>query len=113
VVVINDASSDGSGEVYRKYFAYHRIDKKHYTYIENTRRVTALHNIYLASIHHCSKDSIVITIDADDEFVGRNVLNVFNWGYRTKKSGVIYTNFYWFQQPQTLMYGFTSEYSQN
>lgn len=113
VVVINDASTDKSDDVYKKYFAFHRIPKDRYVYISNSRRVTALQNIYLASLNQCSKDSIVVTMDADDEFIGRNVLQVFNWGYQTKKSGVIYSNFFWYQQPQTLMYGFTSEYNDN
>lgn len=108
VVIVNDASTDGGDQVYRNFFAFYAIDKQRYAYIENSKRVTALQNIYLASINHCSKDSVVVTLDADDEFIGRNVLKVFNWAYQTKKAGVIYSNFYWFQQPQTLMYGFTS-----
>ena len=32
-VIINDASTDGSDEVYRKYFEFYQIDKAHYTYI--------------------------------------------------------------------------------
>jgi glycosyltransferase involved in cell wall biosynthesis len=66
LVIINDASTDGSGETYINYFKFYKIDKKYYTYIENKRRVTALQNFYLASINHCSVDSVVITLDADD-----------------------------------------------
>ncbi len=33
VVIMNDKSNDGSDEIYRKYFAFHRIDKERYTYI--------------------------------------------------------------------------------
>jgi len=32
-VIINDASTDGSDEVYLKYFEFYQIDKAHYTYI--------------------------------------------------------------------------------
>ena len=108
VVIMNDASTDGSGEVYRNYFRFHAIDKQHYTYIENSRRTNALHNSYFASIHHCSRDSIVLALDGDDEFIGRNVLKTFNWAYQTKKAGAIYSNFYSYQQPYTVGYGFTS-----
>jgi hypothetical protein len=94
VVIINDASTDGSGDTYRRYFEFYGIDPAHYTYIENTVRVTAVENIYIASTKHCGKDDIVVTIDADDELIGRNALKVFNWGYQTKKLGVLYSNFY-------------------
>jgi len=64
-------------------------------------------------MNHCPFDSVVVTLDADDEFIGRNVLQVFNWGYQTKKAGVLYTNFIWYLQGSTVMYGFTSEYSEH
>ena len=41
----------------------------------------------------------MVTLDADDEFIGRNVLQVFNWAYQTKKAGVVYSNYINFQQP--------------
>jgi len=43
--------------------------------------------------------------------IGRNVLKVFNWAYQTKKAGVIYSNFYLYEQPKDVKLGFTSEYS--
>ena len=51
LVLIDDASTDGSGEVYRNYFRFHAIDKQRYTYIENARRATVLENIYFASMN--------------------------------------------------------------
>jgi glycosyltransferase involved in cell wall biosynthesis len=98
VVVIDDLSPDDSSAVYQKYFAFHRIDKERYVYIENRRRVTALHNIYLASTNHCPTDSVAMIVDGDDELIGRNILKVFNWGYQTKKAGVMYTNFIWYNK---------------
>jgi len=41
-VIINDASTDGSGEVYRNYFDFYKIPTDHYVYIENKERKTAL-----------------------------------------------------------------------
>ena len=102
VVVINDASMDGSDEIYRNFFRFHAIDKQRYTYIENVWRTFAIQNSYFASINHCSKDSIVAIVSGDDELIGRNVLQVFNWAYQTKKAGVIYSNYYNFQQPQSV-----------
>ena len=110
VVLVNDASTDGTDELYRKYFEFYNIDPKKYVYVQNKIRVTALRNIYENSIKHCGLEDVVMTLDADDEFIGQNVLQVFNWGYQRKKSGVLYSNFYWYQQPSSLMYGFTSEY---
>ena len=54
-----------------------------------------------------------MNIDADDEFIGKNVLKVFNAGYHSKKAGVLYSNFYWYDQGKNIMLGFTSEYTQN
>jgi len=33
---------------------------------------------YLGAMYHCSKDSIVMHLDGDDEIVGRNSLQIFN-----------------------------------
>ena len=35
VVIMNDASNDGSGELYRNFFRFYAIDKQRYMYIEN------------------------------------------------------------------------------
>lgn len=35
-VIINDASTDGSDELFRKYFQFYNISKTKYVYIENT-----------------------------------------------------------------------------
>jgi glycosyltransferase involved in cell wall biosynthesis len=35
VVIVNDASNDGSGEVYRKYLDFYNIDRSRYVYVEN------------------------------------------------------------------------------
>lgn len=42
LVLINDASTDGSGEIYKKYFEFYNISKDKYIYIENPKRLTAL-----------------------------------------------------------------------
>jgi glycosyltransferase involved in cell wall biosynthesis len=85
VVVINDASTDNSDELYRKYFDFYQISKDSYAYVENKERKTALENIYIATHEYCSPDSIVLNLDADDEFIGKNVLKTFNAGYQQFK----------------------------
>jgi glycosyltransferase involved in cell wall biosynthesis len=111
VVVVDDRSTDNSNAIYQKYFAFHRIDKERYVYIENSKRATTLPNLYLASMNHCAVDSVTIHIDGDDELIGRNMLKVFNWGYQTKKAGVMYTNFIQRGYGDKLEYGFTKEYT--
>jgi|688.fasta_scaffold609705_1 hypothetical protein len=64
-------------------------------------------------MNHCPFDSVVVSLDADDEFIGRNVLQVFNWGYQTKKAGVLYTNFYWYMHGMNVMYGYTTDYTEH
>ena len=58
-------------------------------------------------MRHCGFKDIVLTVDADDELVGRNVLQVFNWGYRNKKAGVLYSNFYYLNDHNKIADGFT------
>ena len=41
------------------------------------------------------------------------MLKVFNAGYIKKKAGVVYSNFYWYDQGRNIMLGFTSEYTQS
>ena len=42
VVLINDASNDGSDELFRKYINHYEIDPNKYVYLENSQRKTAL-----------------------------------------------------------------------
>ena len=42
VVIINDASTDNSDEMYRRYLDFYNIDKTTYAYVENKDRKTAL-----------------------------------------------------------------------
>ena len=99
--------------IYRKYLNFYNIDKNKYVYIENDVRKSALENTYLAIHNYCSPDSIVVTVDGDDELIGKNVLKMFNAGYQLHKAGVIYSNFYWYDQGRNIMLGFTSEYTKN
>ena len=107
VIIINDASDDLSGRVYREYLKFYNIPRDRYVYVENKRRAGALQNIYENTIRHCGSEDIVMSIDADDELVGWNVLPMFNWAFAHKKAGVLYSNFYWYKQTSWAEYGFT------
>ena len=111
VALVNDASDDGSDEVYRKYFAFHNLSSDKFVYIENKVRKTALENIYDLIMNHCSEDSIVFNIDADDELIGTNVFKVFNAEYQRTKGGVLYSSIYRYIQGVFIGFNQTSEYT--
>ena len=97
VVLIDDASTDRSVEVYRKYLEFHNIDRSRYVFISNKQNKGSLENIYNSVHQYCSTDSIVSSPDADDELLGKNVLKVFNVAFQQKKAGVIYSNYMWYE----------------
>ena len=68
-------------------------------------------NHFFGTIYHCKKESIVLHVDGDDELIGTNVFKVFNWAYQKQKAGVVYSNFYNYNQPKHLITGFTSAYT--
>lgn len=110
-VIINDVSYDGTDLTYRKYFDFYNISKERYVYIENHRRKTSLENIYDAVHGHCSADSIVMLLDADDELLGRNTMKLFNAMYHFYGGGEIYSNFYTYIVDDMLEPGFSASYS--
>lgn len=111
VVIVDDASNDGSGAIFQKYLDFYDIPKDQYAFITNNKHEGALSNIYSAAKQYCSEDSIVMSIDGDDELIGKNVFKIFNAQYQILKGGVIYSNFYYYDQSQhKIMSGFTDEY---
>ena len=113
LVITNDASGDGSDQVYRKYFQFYKIPHSKYVYVNNTERQGAMANDYNANHLYCSEDSIVVHLDGDDEFIGRNVLKIFNAEYHNRKAGAIYSAFYFYSQNKWASRGFTSQYNDN
>lgn len=109
-VIINDASSDGSDLLYRKYLHFYQINPERYVYISNPTRKTAMENLYSAITKHCSEDSIVINLDGDDELIGKNVFKIFNANYQRTNMGVIYSNYHRFRADNTFELGRTKDY---
>ena len=70
-------------------------------------------NDYNANHLYCSEDSIVVHLDGDDEFIGRNVLKIFNAEYQKLKAGAIYSNFYFYNQNRWTSRGFTNEFAEH
>lgn len=46
-----------------------------------------------------------------NELIGKNVLKVFNAVYQTNKVGMVYSNFYTYDQGFSVRLGFNAEYS--
>lgn len=109
-VITNDASPDGSDEVYRKYFEFYRIPADKYVYVNNTERKGAMANDYAANHQYCSEDAISLHLDGDDELIGKNVFKVFNVEYQKRKAGALYSNFIVYSQPTFVTPGYDSEY---
>jgi hypothetical protein len=82
-------------------------------YVLNSQRKTALENIYNGVHGYCSEDSIVHIMDGDDEYLGKNVLKIFNAAYQKLKGGVIYSNFYGYNQGVQIVLGFTLDYDED
>lgn len=98
--------------MFKKYLDFYSIPQDKYAFINNAHHKGALSNIFTAAKHYCSDDSIVMSIDGDDELIGRNVLKIFNAEHQRLKAGVIYSNFYYYDQKEgKIMNGFTEEYS--
>jgi len=78
--------------------------------IGNKKKAAALSNQYFSMLYQCPKDSISMVLDADDEFIGRNLLKVFNEQYQTRKSGVLYSNSYFYSLSHTFIKWGNKEY---
>jgi glycosyltransferase involved in cell wall biosynthesis len=111
-VIINDLSNDGTDTLYRKYFDFYNISKDKYVYIENHLHKTAMENIYDAELNYCSEDSITLTLDGDDELIGRNAIKLFNANYHRLQAGYLYSNYYYFDSPaQIIIDGISTDHS--
>ena len=93
VAIVNDASTDGTDIIIRRYIDFLQIPKDKYVYLSHKKRRTALENTYEAIMQVCSNDSIVTVVDGDDELVGRTVFQIFNREHQRLKAGWIYTSY--------------------
>jgi hypothetical protein len=54
--------------------------------------MTALPNIHRAITQHCDPSDIIVTVDGDDELLGRYALKVINHFYQKNKVDIVYSN---------------------
>lgn len=91
VFYIDDCSGDRTGALVRAY-----IEKKNagdrITLQENKARRGALANLY-DTIHACSDDTIIVTVDGDDWLANPEVLNVINRAYQDPNVWITFGQF--------------------
>lgn len=80
------------------YFKLNKIKKDKYVFIKNKDYKGTIENILTASQGHCQKDSISLNIVGNNELIGKNVLKIFNAVYQSNKVGMVYSNFYNYNQ---------------
>lgn len=97
VIIIDDCSSDGTGDLIEHYIHEKEFTEK-CTLIKNQQRCFKMANIYKA-IHACPDNVIIVMLDGDDWFSDNGVLHYLNelyqssnvWltagGYRTWPAG--------------------------
>lgn len=76
VIYINDASTDKTGPLVRRYLETSPL-KERVSFIDNPQNLGALANLYFA-IHSCRSDEIVTILDGDDWFAHADVLSDLN-----------------------------------
>ena len=89
-IIIDDCSTDSSSEIIER-----EIDKNSkFVFIKNDERKLALRNIYEA-IEHSSPDNedVIITLDGDDWFATKNVLEILNNKYKETDSWMTYGSY--------------------
>lgn len=94
VIYIDDASTDGTGDIVKKY-AKERGQKHRVIVIKNAKRGGALSNVY-KGIWLCEPHEIVANLDGDDWFYDEHVFEKLNKIYADPDVWVTYGQFiYW------------------
>lgn len=91
VIYINDASTDRTGELVKKFIKEHNLETK-ITYIENPVNMKAMANTY-HGIHLCDNDEIVLVVDGDDKLYGKSAMQFINKAYHDDNVWVTYGNY--------------------
>lgn len=79
VVIIDDASSDQTGELIKTYLqGQTKLKESQYILIRNDKQMRAMNNLRLAAKNHCKPEEIFLIVDGDDELLGKQVLKLYN-----------------------------------
>jgi cellulose synthase/poly-beta-1,6-N-acetylglucosamine synthase-like glycosyltransferase len=66
VLIIDDASIDGTQDLIERYLNYYAIPESKAQLIKNTVSQKALQNIYEGILSSCTDQEIVVIVDGDD-----------------------------------------------
>ncbi len=91
LIYIDDASTDGTGEIAREHIEKHKQSERT-LFIQNKERIGALANFYQA-IAHCDPREIVVEVDGDDWLANTQVLAYLNEVYQDPEVWVTYGQF--------------------
>jgi hypothetical protein len=90
-VITDDASSDYTYELILKYIEENEITHN-IIVLKNYKKMTNLPNLHRAITQHCDPSDIIVTVDGDDELLGRYALKVINHFYQKNKVDIVYSN---------------------
>jgi len=95
VTIINDHSTDKTGELLKRYIAQHKLKNK-IRLVHNRGRSGMLANIYNA-VQKIEPTSVVVTVDGDDTLRGTNVFQTLANVYKDPKVWMTYGS--WISDP--------------
>jgi len=88
-ILVNDCSTDGSLEICLSLVG----DDSHFIVANNEEKKCSLENIYCAIYDHTLDDEVVVILDGDDFFYGRDVLSYLNEIYTKEKCLLTYGSY--------------------
>ena len=112
VIIIDDASDDKTAESIEYEMTINPIIRQRVTLIKNSKRQYHMANFYKAIYGHCKKGEILLTIDGDDQLIGKMVFKTINAAYHRTKGLAIYTNHLMSKREVAFDIGMSRSYSQ-
>ena len=81
------------------------------TLINHTKNLGKAYGQYVYAHQYCKPGSIMITLDGDDNLIGRQVFKLLNAVYQKRKAKFVYLNFLFFLQTHPSQYMLLSGFS--
>lgn len=84
ILFIDDGSTDNTGKRIEEYAKTHFISKEKLTIRHNEKQIMAMPNLHDAAHNFCKPYEIYLTVDGDDELIGKQVFKSFNAFFQEK-----------------------------